>query len=169
MIVVALIIFTQNSLLQMPSCHIMLQAKEKQVQAWEERFHLGIFRGFCSLKWFWIHLAKNKYFVVFVTDCTCLQGCHDQKSLFGFFVSLMVRNLHDLGSIIQSWILLKKRALRLSSVTSVLASEYDYIGSEKEEVLNECWPQVLSIICRPWKIFGLDRQVPGIRDEIQFR
>ena len=31
--IVAWTIFTQNSLLQMPSCHIMLQAKEEQLQA----------------------------------------------------------------------------------------------------------------------------------------
>ena len=34
-----------------------------------------------------------------------------QKSLFGFFVSLVVKNLHDLRSKIQSWILPKKRTL----------------------------------------------------------
>ena len=35
------------------------------------------------------------------------------SSLLGFFVSLMVTNPHDLGSIIQSWILLKKCTLNL--------------------------------------------------------
>ena len=42
-VVVVLIIFTQHSLLQMPSCHIMPQVKEKQLQAWEERLYVGSF------------------------------------------------------------------------------------------------------------------------------
>ena len=36
-----------NSLLKMPSCYIVLQAKEEKLQDWEERLYLVNFRGSC--------------------------------------------------------------------------------------------------------------------------
>ena len=45
------------------------------------------------------------------------------KNLFSdFFVSLMVMNPHDLESIIQSWILLKKRTLSSGSCVRIRPS-----------------------------------------------
>ena len=130
-------------LLQMPSCHIMLQSKEEQLWAWEEGLYLAILRGFCLLKWFWVHLSKNKYFIVSVTDCTCVGGCHDKKFLLGFFISLMVTNLCDSGWKIQSWILLKKCTLcgTVKSVNDCFLFDVLFpFGKYHKQTDRQTWP-----------------------------
>ena len=62
----------------------------------------GCIRRKINISWF-ARLITRVYSVVMTK----------KKSLFGFSISWMSTNPHDLGSRIQSWILLKKRTLRL--------------------------------------------------------
>ena len=68
----------------------MLQAKEEQLQGWEEQIYFEIFKGFCLLKWFWIHSAKKKYRWLMWLIAHVYGVVMTKKSLFGFFVSLLV-------------------------------------------------------------------------------
>ena len=154
-------IFTQNSLLQMPSCHITLQAIAlKKITFGLENNHgfvLWFFEGFCFLKWIWIHSTKQEIFLVLRDWLHVFLRLSWQKEIhfriLRFF--FWAKYLYDSRSKVRSWSVLKKHTLNLLKYLNTRS--YDVVALLKQ-ILKPRGEQIQVI----WQPRFLTSKLPAI-------